>query len=242
MRGRPSSRWSTRSPRPSWTGCGRVGGPGRAARPHRPGHARALAGRAAARLARRGGARARRRPWSRSRWPRTATPRSTTSSAYGWSRRTPDPTRSSPWATAIRTATIPTTSRPIVDDRPAVAGASGARAVLHRPVGQRQVHGRPGRDRRAARVGRAHGHQPGRRRRTPEPLGRPDVQPRGPRDQHPPDRLGRRRDLAARRRRGVQPDRAVRRDPPGRPGDDRRGRRCVLPGPRRDPARGVRAS
>ena len=89
--------------------------------------------------------------------------------------------------------------------------------------------------------GRAHGHQPRRRRRTPEPLGRPDLQPGGPRDQHPPDRLGRRRDLAARRRRGVQPDRAVRRDPPGRPRDDRRRRRRVLPGPRRHPARGVRA-
>ena len=34
----------------------------------------------------------------------------------------------------------------------------------------------------------------------------------------------------------------VRRDPAGRPGDDRRRRRRVLPGPRRHPARGVRAA
>ena len=39
----------------------------------------------------------------------------------------------------------------------------------------------------------------------------------------------------------MQPDRAVRRDPAGRAGDGRRGRRRVLPGPRRHAARGVRA-
>ena len=39
-----------------------------------------------------------------------------------------------------------------------------------------------------------------------------------PGDQHPPDRLGRRRDRPARRRRGRQPDRPLRRDPPAGPG------------------------
>ena len=96
-----------------------------------------------------------------------------------------------------RAATCPTRSPTIVDaDRPA-AGAQGlvlfftglsgsgkstlARA-LHRP---------------AARAGRAHRHQPRRRRRTPEPVRGPDLLRGGPRDQHPPDRLGGRRDLAA---------------------------------------------
>ena len=60
--------------------------------------------------------------------------------------------------------------------------------------------------------------QPRRRRRTPAPVGRADLLQGGPRDQHPPDRLGGRRDRPARRRRGVQPDRAVRRDPASRCG------------------------
>ena len=47
--------------------------------------------------------------------------------------------------------------------------------------------------------GLPHGHQPRRRRRTPEPLGRAHLLRRRPGDQHPPDRLGRGRDLPPRR-------------------------------------------
>ena len=44
------------------------------------------------------------------------------------------------------------------------------------------------------------GDQPRRRRRTPPPLRRADLLQGGPRDQHPPHRLGRRRDRPPRRR------------------------------------------
>ena len=69
----------------------------------------------------------------------------------------------------------------------------------------------------------------------------PDLLPGGPRDQHPPDRLGRRGDRSPPRHRHLLPDRAVRRDPQaGAP--DGRGRRCRLrPGARRDAPGGVRA-
>ena len=79
---------------------------------------------------------------------------------------------------------------------------AGPGALLHRALRQRQVDPRPRADGPAARAGRAHGDQPRRRRRTPEPVGRAHLLQGGPRDQHPPDRLGRRRDLPARRRRG----------------------------------------
>ncbi len=106
--------------------------------------------------------------------------------------------------------------------RPPATGPAGAGAVLHRPVRQRQVHAGPRAGRPAARAGRADRDQPRRRRRTPEPLGRADLLQGGPGDQHPPDRLGGRRDLPARRGRGGEPDRAVRRDPPAGPGHGRR--------------------
>ena len=67
-----------------------------------------------------------------------------------------------------------------------------------------------------ARARRPHGHLPRRRRGAPEPVRRPDVLRGRPRDQHPPDRLGGRRDRPARRRRDLRAHRAVRRDPRGR--------------------------
>ena len=233
-----------RSPTPQLDAARATPGPRRAARPGRHRHPRALPGRPDP------GHAGRRRPrstprWSRSRSRRTATPRPTTRSASRWSATTPDRTRS--WRSPSRTRSsrrdepIPTrsprsstSSRPPATEQGLVlffTGLSGsgkstlARALMDRILEQR----------------RAHGHQPRRRRRTPEPVGRPDLLQGGPGDQHPPDRLGGRRDRPARRGRGVQPDRAVRRDPAAGAGDGRRGRRRVLPGPRRDPARGVRA-
>ena len=130
----------------------------------------------------------------------------------------------------------------IVDaDRPG-PGRQGLVLFFTGLSGQREVDRRAGGHRPPARARRAHGHQPRRRRRTPEPVGGPHLQPRGPRDQHPPDRLGRRRDLPTRRGGRLQPDRAVRRDPAGRPRDDRGRRRCLLPRARRHPAGGVRAA
>ena len=112
--------------------------------------------------------------------------------------------------------------------------APGSGAVLHRPVRQRQVHACPGPDGPSARAGRAQRHQPRRRRRTPKPVRGPDLLQGRPGDQHPAHRLGRGRDLATRWRRGLQPDRPVRRDPPAGARHGRGRRRRVLPRPRRD--------
>ena len=180
----------------------------------------AVAGRAGPRHPGRGRRCCRTPSWSPSRSRRTATPRPTTRSAYASSRRS----RPATPCTASPT-TQPSTARrggrggrP----RPPAAGPAGAGAVLHRPLRQRQVHAGPGAGRPAAGAGRADRDQPRRRRRAPEPLGRADLLQRGPGDQHPPDRLGGRRDLPSRRGRGGEPDRAVRRDPPAGPGHGRR--------------------
>ena len=77
-------------------------------------------------------------------------------------------------------------------------------------------------------------------RRTP--VGRIDVLGRRSDHQHPPHRLGRRRDRPPRRRGRLQPDRAGRRDPQGGPGDGDRGGCGVLPRACRDAAGGVRAA
>ena len=92
---------------------------------------------------------------------------------------------------------------------------AGAGAVLHRPVRQRQVDAGP----RAAWTGsssRASAPSPASTATSYAATSPPGstFSKRGPRDQHPPDRLGGRRDHPARRRRDLQPDRAVRRDPP----------------------------
>ena len=143
---------------------------------------------------------------------------------------------------ATRTATCPTEVADIVDaDRPA-AGAQGLVLFFTGLSGSgkstlaRALHGPD------PRAGRPHGHQPRRRRRTPEPVRGPDLLQGGPRDQHPPDRLGGRRDQPARRsRRSARPiapfdatRRQVRHAWSTRPA-------AVLPGPRRHAARGVRA-
>ena len=94
---------------------------------------------------------------------------------------------------------------------------------------------------RLLEAGLAQRHQPRRRRRAPPPLGRADLLQGRPGDQHPSDRLGGRGDLPPRRRRGLQPDRPVRRDPPAGARDGRRGPRRVLPRPRGHAAGGVRA-
>ncbi len=129
------------------------------------------------------------------------------------------------------------------DPGPGPAGRrrAGPGPLLHRSLRQRQVDPGPGAHGPAARGRGPHRDQPRRRRRAAPPLGRPDLLQGRPRDQHPSHRLGGRRDLAPRRRRGLQPDRPLRRDPAAGARHGRRGRRRVLPGPRGHAPGGVRA-
>ena len=108
--------------------------------------------------------------------------------------------------------------------------------VAHRPAQRGQVDHRPRLRARAARPRPAR-RGPRRRRGAPAPRGRARLLPRGPRDQHPADRLGRRAAGPQRRARPRLGHRTV----PGRarPGAGRaRGQRHALPGGARQHPRG----
>ena len=81
-------------------------------------------------------------PSSPYRSPPTATPPSTTSSASAWSRRTPAPTRC--WPSGDSDGDYPADIAAIVDADQPGSRPAGAGALLHRPVRQREVDGRPG--------------------------------------------------------------------------------------------------
>ena len=74
---------------------------------------------------------------------------------------------------------------------------------------------------------------------TPQPPN--SASPKSTATQHPPHRVRRLGDHQERRNCHLRPDRALRPDPQGRPGDDRADRR-VQPGPRRHAARGLRGA
>ena len=92
----------------------------------------------------------------------------------------------------------------------------GRHPLVHRPALGRQVHHRP---RPGRPAGRRRPPGPGaRRRRGPAaPVGRPRLQPRGPRPQRAADRLGRPAAGPPRRRRAGAGDRPVRGRPRGGP-------------------------
>ena len=118
----------------------------------------------------------------------------------------------------------------------------GPGGLLHRPLRIRQVDDRPRARRRAAGERRPDGHPARRRRGTPGALRGARFQQGRPGPQRPPHRLGRRRGGPAPRAGDLLPDRAVRASPGGRPGDRPGGGGRFRAGPRRDPARGLRAA
>ncbi len=138
------------------------------------------------------------------RWPRTATPRPTTRLGQSGGRRT-TPRSTVLGADRCRRPPRRSRRRVVAADQPTDPGVVVFFTGLS---GSGQVDARPGAERPDPRARRAHRHQPRRRRRPPEPQRGPDLLAGGPGDQHPPDRLGRRRDRASPRHRDLLADRA----------------------------------